>query len=66
MVTPSIMQCIPTATSGINQHSPLDRLTPCPAEKKINSIINKEMKRNTQQRGQGAVSTLEKWGGARS
>jgi hypothetical protein len=55
----------PTATPEINQHSPLNRLTPCPA-KIIIIIINKELKRNTQQRERGAVRVLEKGGGARS
>jgi hypothetical protein len=55
---------IPTATPGINQHSPLDRLTNHPAKK--TRIINKKLKRNMQQKGQGALSTLEKGREARS
>jgi hypothetical protein len=44
----------------INQHSPLDRLIPCPAnKKKLNK--NKKLKSNMQQRGQGALSAPEKW-----
>jgi hypothetical protein len=50
-----------TVFPGINQHSPLDRLTPAPWEKK--RVINKELKRNMYQRGWGAVSALEKRGG---
>jgi hypothetical protein len=40
---------------------PLDRLTPTPQKRKEqNRIINKELKRNMQQRGQGALSAPEK------
>jgi hypothetical protein len=45
---------ISAATPGINQYSPLDRLTPH-LDKKTNWIINKDLKRNMQQRGQGAL-----------
>jgi hypothetical protein len=54
---------IPPATSGINQHSPLDRLTlhhPPPKKKTPKNWINKELKTNTQQTGWGAVSIPEK------
>jgi hypothetical protein len=57
---------IPTATPGIKQHGSLDRLAPPPPPKKNNWIINKDLKRNVQQRGRGAVSTPEKEEGARS
>jgi hypothetical protein len=52
------------ATPGINQHRPLGRLTLLPTKK--NSTINMELKTNTQKRGRGAISTLEKGGEARS
>jgi hypothetical protein len=64
------------ATSRINQHSLLDRLTPTPQQKKKkkkpknkqtkNRRINKELKTKTQQRDGVAESTWEKWRGARS
>jgi hypothetical protein len=43
---------IPTPTPGINQHSPLDSLTPALQKKKC--IINKELKR-TCSRGAGCT-----------
>jgi hypothetical protein len=33
---------IPTATPGINQHSSLDRLTPCPEKNKTKNLNNKQ------------------------
>jgi hypothetical protein len=61
---------IPTATPGINLHSPVDRLTFHPANKqtnkKLNNELNKELKINMQQRGCCTVSTPGKGGVARS
>jgi hypothetical protein len=55
-----VAHVIPTATPGINQQRPLDRLTPATRKlKKKKQIIYKELKRNMQQRGQGALSTPE-------
>jgi hypothetical protein len=57
MWVPSVTRYPPAC--GINQHSPLDRLTP-PCKKKKKRTINKELKTSTQQRGQEAESTPEK------
>jgi hypothetical protein len=41
-----VASSIPTATTGINQNNPFDRLTPSHKNKtKTNWIINKELKR---------------------
>jgi hypothetical protein len=48
----------PTATRGINQHSPLDRLTLAPQKKELNN--NQGTEKDMQQKGQGALSALEK------
>jgi hypothetical protein len=58
----------PTATPGINQHSPLDRLISCTTAKKKKKpwTINMELKMNMQQKGQNAVGSWEKGGEARS
>jgi hypothetical protein len=57
---------MPTVTTGINQHSPLDRLTPAPHihTQKLNNRQGTEKDR--QQRGQGVLSAPEKGEGARS
>jgi hypothetical protein len=53
-----------TATPGINQHSPLDRLTSIPQKKNLDNEQRTE--KNTQQRGQGTLSAPEKGRWARS
>jgi hypothetical protein len=58
---------IPPATPGINQHSPMGRLTLPPTKKQTKSwAIYKELKTNTQERDRVAESPLEKRGEARS
>jgi hypothetical protein len=55
---------LPQPPPGINQHSPLDRLT-LPhkkKKKKKKKNLNQELKTHTQYRGQGAVSIPEKEG----
>jgi hypothetical protein len=53
---------------GINQHSPLGRLTPLQKKKKKkkNWTINNELKTSTQQKGQESESAPEKEGETRS
>jgi hypothetical protein len=56
------------ATPRINQYSPLGRLTPCPTKqnktKQNKNLNNKQGTENyPQQKGWGAVSTLEWCGG---
>jgi hypothetical protein len=50
---------IPTATPRVNQHSPLGKLTLPPSKKKKKPWINKELKRNRQQKGQNALGAPE-------
>jgi hypothetical protein len=57
-VSKSVAHGIPTANPGINQHKPLNILTPIPQKKYW--ITNKELKRNTKQRAQGTLSSPEK------
>jgi hypothetical protein len=63
-VSNQVVGGITTATPGINQHSPLGRVTPTPQKK--NWIIKKELKRNIQQREWCALRAPENGGEARS
>jgi hypothetical protein len=62
---------IPTDILGINEHSSLDRLTPCPTKKKKKKkkktrVFKQGTEKDTQQKRQGALSALEKDGGPRN
>jgi hypothetical protein len=68
---PTVAHGITIATPGINQHRPLDRLTPTPQkiiQNKTNKNLNNKQgtKKEDQQREWGTLSTLEKGEGARS
>jgi hypothetical protein len=56
----------PTATPGVNLHSPLDRLTFAPPHTQKNMNNKQRTEKDMQQRGWGALATPEKGGGARS